>query len=163
MKKTLTLLVLFSFLIGCSLNEKNFPSEDKPWEGWAGAPDKPGKQPFDYFYSKTIARASQKSIEKQSLFMMRDTCTDACFTTAKSELISKIVKALNGCEPDCDTKQEKLIKESQLIQEIKLKECKPIANESPEAPENKWRECECIVYTRFPGGLNALSSQVKDR
>ena len=163
MNKLLLFIVPILLLSSCAVSEKNFPREDKPWEGWAGLPDKPGKQPFDYFYVKSSARASQKAIEKQSLLMLRDTCKDAASTVGKAELFAKILNdSTEQCGSECEgSKAEQTKKIQPLLTEIKVKECKPTAAiETFEGSE--WRECECIVYANVPGGKSVLVRTLKD-
>lgn len=163
MKKLSTFILFFLFLTSCLVSEKNFPHENKPWEGWAGHPETPGKKPYDFYYLKSSARASQKSIEKQSLLMLRDSCKTAANTIGKSELITKIIndsleKCSEGCEEISSGKTQKI---QTILSEIKSKDCRPTATlENFEGSE--WRECECIVFAYLRGGKDELVRTLKE-
>lgn len=164
MKKLLLFIISILLLTSCTVSEKNFPREDKKWEGWAGHPDKPGKKPFDYFYVKSIARASQKSIERQSELMVKGTCIEANIILARENLHRQMAYSITGvCDGECDDYGKIEIKaSSNLIKEIKQKECKPIATEESSFKGSSWRECECIFYAHVPGGKDALVKVLKE-
>lgn len=161
MKIKLIFTLCILVLAGCGSNEKVFPRADKPWEGWAGSLDRPGKMPFEYFYIKSQARASQKSIEMQNENSIKKTCSDAASLTAKADIAVKILSEFSECS-DCSEDKKTIFKESSTIKEAKLKECKPTASEISEIKGSNWRECECIVYAHIPGGKDGLLSRIRE-
>lgn len=76
------LLVILSCLFK---TEKSIP--EQRLEGWAGNPDNPNEKPFDYFYMRSTATASQKSINKNNDEMMKATCIDAVSTNLERKFI----------------------------------------------------------------------------
>lgn len=88
-KKILLLLLCLTTLTCSSKIEKPIP--EKQLEGWAGNPDNPNEKPFDYYYMKTMGRASQKAIDKKSGAMMEMTCKNSATTNVKRDLIGKMI------------------------------------------------------------------------
>jgi len=161
MKIKLIVTVSILVLVGCGSNEKMFPRADKPWEGWAGSPDKPGKMPFEYFYIKSQARASQKSIEMQNENSMKKTCSDAASLMGKADIATKMLSEFSECS-DCSDDKKTIFKESNAVKEAKLKECIPTSPEISELKGSNWRECECVIYAHIPGGKDGLHARIRE-
>lgn len=161
MKIKLIFILCILVLVGCGSNEKMFPRPDKPWEGWAGSPDRPGKMPFEYFYIKSQARASQKSIEMQNENSMKKTCSDAASLTGKADIATKILSEFSECF-DCSDDKKNMFKESSVVKETKIKECKPTSPEISELNGSNWRECECVLYALIPGGKDGLLARIRE-
>ncbi len=104
-KKLILLLLLFLTIFACSTKTEK-PIPEKQLEGWAGNPDNPNEKPFDYFYMKSTARASQKSIDKKNGEMMKKTCVH---TATSKSIVRDIIKFLikENIDPFCQSTQEK--------------------------------------------------------
>jgi hypothetical protein len=135
-------------------------------EGWAGSPDSPGKKPYDYFYMKKSARASQKAVDKKSGAMMKETCTDAATTSAKGDLIGKMVgESVQGASgvSDGESTGKVVVREfNAKVQGVNTKECKPLMPQDPQIPYAEWKECECVIFVKIDGGREAIVARAKE-
>jgi hypothetical protein len=99
MNKRLILLLFFLTILTCSSKSEK-PIPERQLEGWAGNPDNPNEKPFDYFYMKSAARASQRSIDRKSGKMMEATCIEYATYHSKENLIRKmVVESIYGGDP----------------------------------------------------------------
>jgi hypothetical protein len=156
----LLLLLTISFF-GCAWNnEKAFADSKKEFEGWGGAPEDPYKKPFDFFYMRAKGRASTKAMMRRSGAMMQTTCTDTAVTGMKGNMIGKLIsEVIQGASGNTDRESSGVLIVREFkgeLQGVNVKECRPLYAHEPTTPYSGWKECECIVYWKFPGGKNAI-------
>ncbi|MDX1961458.1 MAG: lipoprotein LipL21 [Leptospiraceae bacterium] len=168
--KSLLLVVAVStaFLVGCASDDVTTVGKGaKKLEGWAGPPEDVSKLPHEFFYMKKVARASEKAVDtKRSGAMMKSTCVDAATTQAKGELIGKLVgETLTGASgvSDGESTGAVVVREfNGKLKGVNIKECKGLAMEVPDAPGSEFKECECVIFVKIPGGREAVIAKAQE-
>ncbi len=159
-KKYFIPIIILLLLIQCKSEQKIDIYSSNFKEGWAGEPNNLTQKPFDYFYMKSTARASEKAIYKRSSEMMKSTCIDAAFTGVKGNLLGKLYGETIIIGSDLDTEQQANVidyKEfSEELRSLKIKECKPLFEDEENFPNSGWKECECIFYIKIDGGREII-------
>lgn len=170
---SISLLIALSY---CSSGQE-FASVGKggeQFEGWAGPPEDLEGDPKDYFYMKYAGRASENAINKDngpgkkkgSGPMMQTTCRDAAELNAKGDIIQKLAReTVEGASgvTDGESTGKLVVREfNAYVSGMNVKECKPLAVEDPDIPYSKWKECECVMFVRIPGGREAVLAKVKE-
>ncbi len=166
-KNILILIVLI--ILSCSSKPETTSTTNK-LEGWAGNPDNPNSKPHDFFYMTSIARASQKSIDKKNVRMMQNSCIEANTSQAKSKLLSNLInEPFIGMQAPTDGNETKSTTITTLSKdykdknnEIKVKSCYPIAKPSREEPDSEWKECECVFYLYIKGGKDSIIARARE-
>ncbi|MDX1958183.1 MAG: lipoprotein LipL21 [Leptospiraceae bacterium] len=168
-KKTLVLfLTSILFMILSCAGDKEAHSLDggQKFEGWAGPPEEVSKKPFDFFYMKKVARASEKAVNKRSGAMMQSTCVDAATTQAKGDLIGKMIgESLTGASgvSDGESTGAVVVREfNGKLKGVNVKECKPKAVATPDVPGSEYTECECVIFVKIPGGRDAIIAKAQE-
>ncbi|MCB1191224.1 MAG: lipoprotein LipL21 [Leptospiraceae bacterium] len=178
-KLSLTLLLSISLIITFSYcsstpGPTTVGKGGEQFEGWAGPPEDLDAKPKDYFYMKYAGRASENAINKDngagkkkgSGPMMQTTCRDAAELNAKGDIIQKLAKeTVQGASgvTDGESTGKLVVREfNAYVSGMNVKECKPLAVEDPDVPYSKWKECECVMFVRVPGGREAVLAKVKD-
>lgn len=165
-------IVLFTMLMvavyGCGSSGKeahDVGEGGKQFEGWHGPPEDVNKKPFDFYYMKSVGRASQKAMDKRSGAMMQKTCTDAATTTVKGDLIGKLVgESIQGASgvSDGESTGQVVVREFMgTLQGVNVKECKALYPDDPQVPYSGWKECECVVFVKIPGGRDAVVAKAQ--
>ena len=162
--KTLSIAMILAFVLGCSGDAKKDPTtvgkDGYRFEGWAGSPEDPKEKPFDFFYMKSVGRASNKAMEKRSGAMMQKTCTDAAVLSVKGDLIGKLIgESIEGASSLQDGESMGLIVKREFsgqLQGVNVKECKALYPDEASTPYSGWKECECVVFVKIPGGKEAV-------
>jgi hypothetical protein len=160
-KYILPVAILLTAVLSCASDDVTTVGEGaKKFEGWGGAPDAPGKKPFDFFYMKATGRASNKAMDKRSGAMMQTTCTDAAVTGMKGNMIGKLIgESVQGASgvSDGESTGVVVVREfSGQLQGVNVKECKALYPDEPSTPFSGWKECECVVFIKIPGGKEAV-------
>lgn len=166
-------VLLFTMLIvavsGCGTGDKEAHSVGeggKQFEGWHGHPEDVNKRPFEFYYMKSVGKASPKAMEKRSGAMMQSTCTDAATTKVKGDLIGKLVgESIQGASgvSDGESTGAVVVREFQgKLQGVNVKECKALYKDDPEIPYSGWKECECVVFIKVPGGRDAVIAKAQE-
>jgi hypothetical protein len=136
------------------------------FEGWAGPPEDVKAKPAEYFYMKTSGRASEKALNKRSGAMMQTTCVDAATVNAKGDLIGKMIgESITGNSGVSDGESTGKVVIRDFIgklQGVNVKECKPIATPDPSIPLSEYKECQCIIFVKIPGGRDAIIARAKE-
>ncbi|MBK8397826.1 MAG: lipoprotein LipL21 [Leptospiraceae bacterium] len=155
-----TLVMVAGSSCGSGDEKAHEMSGGKQFEGWAGPPEQPNAKPFEFFYMKSTGRASQKAMDKRSGAMMQTTCTDAATTKVKGDLIGKLVKeSIEGASGVADGESTGVVVVREFggtLGGVNVKECKNLYPDDPNIPYSGWKECECIVYIKVPGGRDAV-------
>ncbi|MDX1958181.1 MAG: lipoprotein LipL21 [Leptospiraceae bacterium] len=168
-KKTMILfLTLILFTINCPSGKEahSLDGDVQKFEGWAGPPEEVSKKPFDFFYMKKVARASEKAVNKRSGAMMQSTCVDAATTQAKGDLVGKLVgESLTGASgvSDGESTGAVVVREfNGKLKGVNVKECKPKAVATPDVPGSEYTECECVIFVKIPGGRDAIIAKAQE-
>lgn len=169
MKNVTTLVVLvITFLVFsyCGKDPATTVGKDgQQFEGWAGPPEDPSASPKEYFYMKYAGRASEKALEKRSGGMMQTTCRDAAELNAKGDIIQKLafetVKGASGVSDGESTGKVVVREFAATTSGMNTKECKPLAVADPNVPYSEWKECQCVMYVRIPGGRDTVLAKAK--
>lgn len=180
------ILLAVIFILGCA--KENPVSKQESLFGWAGSPDNPQIKPFDYFYMKSVGRASQKAIDRKDSAKIRKDCIDRSSNAFKDDLVFRLmsVSLHEGCTLYCGSYNESESKiqfsdfilascasdggdslpeikalYTQLRKNIKIQDtdCKPLYADDSEFVGREWRECECTVYAHIPRGRKAVWEQ----
>lgn len=169
MKAIMLFTMLMVAVSGCSSSGKevhDVGEGGKKFEGWAGPPEDPSKKPFDHFYMKHTARASQKAIDRKSGAMMQSTCTEAAALQGKGNLMRKMIgETLQGASGVADGESTGSVLVSEYTGKIKgvsTKECKGLAPVDPQVPYSEYKECECVIFSRVEGGKDAIIARAKE-
>jgi hypothetical protein len=161
LKSILPLAIMLTVVLGCATDDEKTVGEGaKKFEGWGGAPDSPNKGPKDFFYMKATGRASTKAMDKRSGAMMQTTCTDAAVTGMKGNMIGKLIgETVTGASGTSDGESTGVVVVREFkgeLQGVNVKECKALYPDEPTTPYSGWKECECVVYIKIPGGKEAV-------
>lgn len=173
--KTTLIAMVLGMMISCAgVNDGRRDATsvgDGGWagEGWGGAPEQrnDGKtprdtKPKDWYYSKNRARASEKAINAKSQTMMYSTCKEAARVQGAADVIRKMVgETIEGASGVSDGQSTGQTLVSQLQGNVKgvgVYECKALgAGSDPrDTSKDNWEECECVIYTKYEGGRDAL-------
>jgi hypothetical protein len=164
----LFLVITLFHILGCASDPgaSSVGKGAKQFEGWAGPPEDASKKPFDYFYMKYSARASEKAVNKKSGAMMQSTCTDAATTMAKGDLVGKLVgESLTGASgvSDGESTGKVVVREfAAKVKGVNTKECAARGIAKPEIPGSEWLECECVMYVKIDGGKDSVIASAKE-
>lgn len=175
MKKLIFLLAAVVLVASCSSTnngQKDATSVgDGGWagEGWGGPPEQraDGKTPKDttprdWYYMKYRSRASEKAVAKKSPAMMNSTCKEASRVQGAADIIRKMVgESIEGASGVSDGESTGQVLVSQLqgtVKGVGVYECRAIGEGSDpkDVSKDNWTECECIIYTKYNGGRDAL-------
>ncbi len=152
--------------------------------GWGGSPDllKNGTNPNEskskeYFYLKVNAKASAKSIEKNSELGMKTSCMDAAGLVGTYDILSSFMDALiKEKSPNNETGIVTLELENNKSytckyfesedKKYKTKECSGVLQNRGIAhcwssPGDSWETCGCLVYLYFPGGKESVLKKLE--
>lgn len=136
------------------------------FEGWAGPPEDVKAKPAEYFYMKTAGRASEKALNKRSGAMMQTTCVDAATVNAKGDLIGKMIgESITGASgvADGESTGKVVVREFQgKLQGVNVKECRAISTPDPSIPLSEYKECQCVIFVKIPGGRDAIVARAKE-
>ncbi|MDX1958182.1 MAG: lipoprotein LipL21 [Leptospiraceae bacterium] len=160
----LSLLLILSLSFFCSEPKSKETVPEKPIEGWAGPPNDLTQKPFDYFYMRKVARASEKAVNKRDGKMIQATCVDAATTQAKGDLINILVgeSLTNSCH-DGESTGPVIVREyNGKLKGVNIKECKPKAVAVPGILGSEYAECECVIFVKIPGGKDAIIAQLQE-
>jgi hypothetical protein len=165
-KFVLPLALLLSAVLGCQKDDVTTVGDGaRKFEGWGGSPDAPNKKPFDFFYMKATGRASNKAMEKRSGAMMQTTCTDAAVTGMKGNLIGKLIgEDVVGASGTSDGESTGVVVVREFsgnLRGVNTKECKPLFEDEANTPYSGWKECECVVFVKIPGGKEAVVAKAE--
>lgn len=165
-KYVLPLAIMLSVVLGCKSDDVTTVGDGaKKFEGWGGAPDSPSKKPFDFFYMRATGRASNKAMEKRSGAMMQTTCTDAAVTGMKGNLIGKLIgEEVTGASGTSDGESTGVVVVREFAGNLKgvnVKECKALYEDEANTPYSGWKECECVVFVKIPGGKEAVIAKAE--
>jgi hypothetical protein len=134
------------------------PIPEQKLEGWAGNPDNPNEEPFDYFY---IYIQGQGTFQTNSLLYIRKSCIESAESNGKNKIITQIVK-------DSIVSNNYILKE-EIIKEYKKKikgpsfyKCKPLGIHDPLIPFSDYKECECIIFVHVKGGKDTIIARAKE-
>ncbi|MCB1176136.1 MAG: lipoprotein LipL21 [Leptospiraceae bacterium] len=169
-RKSILFLIAFAITLNftaCSSSEDVTELKGgQQFEGWAGPPEDVKAKPAEYFYMKTAGRASEKALNKRSGAMMQTTCTDAATVNAKGDLIGKLIgESITGASgiSDGESTGKVVVREfSGKLQGVNVKECKPIAVPDPSIPLSEYKECQCVIFVKVPGGRDAIVARAKE-
>ncbi len=163
------LITIFLFLNCKSEDPFKKLEQENIQKVWAGPPEDTSKKPFEYLYMKTKGKASSKAIEKKSLPMMETTCNDSTISYNIGPFIHIFYEGRPGStrgDWSYTPTEEKARAELSIILSSSLKyknrgirDCKPISDDEGLL---KWRECECIVYNKIPGGEKTVERLKND-
>ncbi len=138
-------------------------------EGWGGPPEQRADRktprdtmPRDWYYMKYRARASEKAVARKSQAMMNSTCKEAARVQGAADVIRKMVgETIEGASGVSDGESTGQVLVSQLqgtVKGVGVYECRAMGEGSDRSDVSKdnWTECECIIYTKYNGGRDAL-------
>jgi len=156
----------------------------KGWvfEGWACAPDTTkamqgqspaqycqGSKKNDYLYMKFSAAASEKAINTGRIAQMMATCREAARLQVAGDGLAKIIgeyiEKASGVSDGQSTGVAIVSQTRGRIKGVGLYDCCAIDNKTancvkPGQPE-KWEQCMCVGYMKFPGGRKAFESMAE--
>ena len=176
MKKMIFLLAVLAFLASCAgganVGQKDATTVgDGGWagEGWGGPPEQRADRktpkdttPRDWYYMKYRSRASDKAINAKSQAMMQSTCKEASRVQGAADVIRKMVgETIEGASGVSDGQSTGQVLVSQLqgtVKGVGVYECRAIGEGSDpkDVSKDNWMECECVIYTKYKGGRDAL-------
>lgn len=157
-------ILLLPILLSC-LQPKKEEIPIRELEGWAGSPENPNQRPYEYFYMKYKAKASQKATHKGDKELMQKTCREMAGMLSIRIFLKKMINesAFTGSSPSDSYAPpyneffNEILKQKENTINTTIHECKSIA----EYPK-EWAECECIVYSKFGGGRDAVIGIIKE-
>lgn len=157
------ILILILICLSCGFSERNTPiSFSVDAEGWGGPPEARNQKPYEYYYIKQKANASNIAISKKSAGMMQVTCVNNAATKIKAELVSSLISetltGATGPEGGPVESPVSVLPFSGKLTGVSIKECKPFATKS-DLRGSEWIECECLGYIKIPGGKNSVTGK----
>lgn len=113
---------------------------------------------LDVYYVKTVARASESSIEKGDPMMMKTTCTESSRIQSLDNIIRKMVgesvEAQSGMLDGQATNYAITSLRSGVIKGVSQKEC------APRGEGGSWQNCECVHYVSGPNLKKQVQTEV---
>ena len=167
-------------------NRRDATSTGRGWifEGWACAPDSAkaleglspahyckgkDKKEMDYLYMKFSARASQKAIQMNSIGMKQTTCREAARLQVAADGLAKILgeylEKASGVSDGQSTGVAIIAQTKGIMKGVGIFDCCSIDEKTGRCTKigepEKWVECQCVGYMKFPGGQDGLVAQAK--
>ncbi len=136
-----------------------------PWDGWGGNPEGYNNKPYDYFYYRNgYGTLNLKELAKTKT--PESLCKEISLKDTYNILIRKMIgESMQGNINDSEFDRiGNLLVIKYLVEKEKIqtKDCRPLFMDDPKNPNNKWRECECLVYVHIPGGKDTIIKEAKE-